>query len=531
MAQQTNGNGNLLRPRYFDRQQLTAPDLNQGVTYVRERLRRHNRFMHGWGVVCGAEVWQTDAAADPWQLSVGEGYVVTLRGDEVYIPPGAAINIESAVLGCLGTSEDCPDVHLARAMINPAGIDIRSEYNEEWVEIGLADTVNLVGYVVQHTLNIDTPGERLATYYRFTEDTVFEAGSVIRIHSGAAADHTNPRGDRINRYVADPGELGNWHLNNVRDRLRVLDPEGNVVDEQIFLPDSELPISAGTVYLAVCAHEVLCAPQVAMPEQCAPSGGQYEYSRICEGYELRVLCRLPASHTAELPSCDDLETFVCGEAMPPCPPAAAADDDCVVLATIWVRAEPVEIDYMRDRRILLSDSLLREYLRCQCGLVPTAPPTAAPTVPPTIPPTVPPTIGPTIRPTLVPTVFPTFIEPTLVPTVFPTFIATIVPTLIPTVIATFIPTFVPTFAPSVPPIGPIDFGELDIDRGRTLPVTEIPNIGPARAARLEDAGIDNVLSFASQPTAELAEILNISEVRAADMQMRARELMARGGNG
>jgi hypothetical protein len=128
-------------------------------------------------------------------------------------------------------------------------------------------------------------------------------------------------------------------------------------------------------------------------------------------------------------------------------------------------------------------------------------------------------------------VFPTFIEPTLVPTVFPTFIATIVPTLIPTVIATFIPTFVPTFAPSVPPIGPIDFGELDIDRGRTLPVTEIPNVGPARAARLEDAGIDNVLSFASQPTAELAEILNISEVRAADMQMRARELMARGGNG
>ncbi|MBI5960842.1 MAG: hypothetical protein HY866_19040 [Chloroflexi bacterium] len=524
MPQQTNGNGNLLRPRYFDRQQLTAPDLNQGLTYVRERLRRHNRFMHGWGVVCGAEVWQTDAAADPWQMSVGEGYVVTPRGDEVYIPSGAAINIESAVLGCLGTSEDCPDVHLARAMINPAGVDVRPQYNGEWVEVGLADTVNLAGYVVQHTLNIDTPRERLATYYRFTENTVFEAGSVIRIHSGAAAHHADPPLDRINRYVADPGEVGNWHFNNMRDRLRILDPAGNVIDEQIFLPDSELPISAGTVYLAVCAHDILCAPLVAMPEQCAPAGGQYEYSRICEGYDLRVLCRLPPSHTDDLPGCNDLEAFVCGDAMPPCPPTTA-DDDCVVLATIRVRAEPVEIDYLRDRRILLSESLLREYLRCQCGQIPTPAPTVAPTVPPTTPPTIGPTFGPTVGPTFGPTVFPTFIPTfigTLVPTVFPTFIQ-------PTVFPTFIqPTVLPTFIASVPPIGPIDFTDLDTDLGLTLPVTEIPNVGPARGALLESAGIDNVLSFASRPTAELAGILNISEVRAAEMQMRARELMVRG---
>ena len=50
MAQQANGAAGLLRPRFFDRQQLTAADLNLELAYLREKLQRHNRFLHGWPI-------------------------------------------------------------------------------------------------------------------------------------------------------------------------------------------------------------------------------------------------------------------------------------------------------------------------------------------------------------------------------------------------------------------------------------------------------------------------------------------------
>jgi hypothetical protein len=97
----------LLRPRYFDRQQLTAADLTAGQDYVRERMRRHNRFMHGWGVVCGAVVI---AGATPWTVTVGEGYALTPDGDEVYVPSGAdAFSIETKAKECLCIKAPCPD--------------------------------------------------------------------------------------------------------------------------------------------------------------------------------------------------------------------------------------------------------------------------------------------------------------------------------------------------------------------------------------------------------------------------------------
>lgn len=514
-----NGNGTLLRPRYFDRQQLVADDLNLGQQYFRARLRRHNRFLHGWGVVCGAVVQQADPGGNPWLMRVSEGYAVTPRGDEIYIPPRATIDIEASVLACLGTENECPDVHLARAMINPPGRDRRSDYNDEWVEVGLQDTRSLEGYVVEHTLNINTPSERLGVYYRFREPTVFAGGSLIRIHSGAADRHEDPPADRINRYVADPGELGNWRLNNSRERLRVLDPSGAVVDEQTFLPNSDLPIGAGTVYLVVCTREDLCQPQVAMPKACTPAGGSSDFARICESYQLRVICDLPVSHSQPTLTCDQLEAIVCDGGIPPCPPAASGmDANCVVLATIGINRTPISINNTLDRRTLLSESLLQAYLLCRC--TPPPPPTVAPTPEPTSTPA--PTSGPTIGPTAVPTfvtIAPTLIGPTFIE---PTFI-----------LGTEIP---PPVASHILVDGgglgiPVDLGGLNVEAGRLLPVDDIHNVGPVRRDRLVAEGINNVLDFATRPAAELAEIMDVSEVQVAEMQLQARELMARETHG
>ena len=43
----------LERVRYFSRQALTAEDMTADQEYFRAKLRRHNRYLHGWGVVCG----------------------------------------------------------------------------------------------------------------------------------------------------------------------------------------------------------------------------------------------------------------------------------------------------------------------------------------------------------------------------------------------------------------------------------------------------------------------------------------------
>ncbi len=70
------------RPRYFPRQLITPDDMNLAQDYVRNRMRRHNRLLHGWGVVCGAIV---QPGKDPWTVVIAPGFVLGPYGDEISI--------------------------------------------------------------------------------------------------------------------------------------------------------------------------------------------------------------------------------------------------------------------------------------------------------------------------------------------------------------------------------------------------------------------------------------------------------------
>ena len=48
------GRAASLAQRYFARQLLTADDLTADQQHVLARFRRHNRLLHGWGVVFSA---------------------------------------------------------------------------------------------------------------------------------------------------------------------------------------------------------------------------------------------------------------------------------------------------------------------------------------------------------------------------------------------------------------------------------------------------------------------------------------------
>jgi hypothetical protein len=90
----TMNSSGLERTRYFSRQLITAADLTLDQDYFRERLRRHNRMLHGWGIVCGLEVTlPADAAAEPWQVIIQPGYALSPQGDEICVSQPVTIDL------------------------------------------------------------------------------------------------------------------------------------------------------------------------------------------------------------------------------------------------------------------------------------------------------------------------------------------------------------------------------------------------------------------------------------------------------
>jgi hypothetical protein len=111
--------GALERTRFFPRQLVGPDDLTQDQTYFREKLRRHNRMLHGWGVVCGACVRR---GADPCEVVIEPGYILGPWGDEIVIDREVTVNLcrqgAGERLGCCGEAPDpwcadpradCPD--------------------------------------------------------------------------------------------------------------------------------------------------------------------------------------------------------------------------------------------------------------------------------------------------------------------------------------------------------------------------------------------------------------------------------------
>lgn len=101
-----------VRPSYFDRQRLKAADLSMEQEYQNQRFRRQNRFLHGWGVVCGAEVgavWEGEVPTS--QIRLTEGYGLTPGGDELYFPPSLdAIDLKEQIKERCPQTGDCSNL-------------------------------------------------------------------------------------------------------------------------------------------------------------------------------------------------------------------------------------------------------------------------------------------------------------------------------------------------------------------------------------------------------------------------------------
>jgi len=71
----------LKRPRFFAGQLLSATDLEAEQEYFLQKQRRHNRGLHGYGVVSGLDVSSKNDV-----LIVSEGMALDAFGNEVVVP-------------------------------------------------------------------------------------------------------------------------------------------------------------------------------------------------------------------------------------------------------------------------------------------------------------------------------------------------------------------------------------------------------------------------------------------------------------
>ncbi len=86
------------RPRFFAGQLLTDEDLNRLDRYVVGKNKLHNRYLHGWGVVCGLEV--TCDACSPSLVRVRSGYALAPCGEDIVLCRDEQVNVCELVNRC-----------------------------------------------------------------------------------------------------------------------------------------------------------------------------------------------------------------------------------------------------------------------------------------------------------------------------------------------------------------------------------------------------------------------------------------------
>lgn len=88
----------------------------------------HNRLLHGWGVVCGADICYVSKKngnqaqeVEPWVVMVTPGYVLGPYGDEIYIDCKRKLDLRTrGVVGVTGeTCVDEPDVWCSEVLDTP----------------------------------------------------------------------------------------------------------------------------------------------------------------------------------------------------------------------------------------------------------------------------------------------------------------------------------------------------------------------------------------------------------------------------
>ncbi len=114
----------LCRPRFFAGQLLSEDDLNLLDQYIIKKNRLHNRYLHGWGVVCGMEVVCSFCDG---QVLVHEGFALSPCGDDIVLCKDEHVDVCKLIKRCLDEIPK-PDCH-----VPSYGNDDCGEMEDKWV--------------------------------------------------------------------------------------------------------------------------------------------------------------------------------------------------------------------------------------------------------------------------------------------------------------------------------------------------------------------------------------------------------------
>ena len=95
----------LVRPRFFAGQILTETDLMELERYAIATHRMHNRYLHGWGVVCGLDVACEDCRDG---IVVRPGYALDPCGRDLVVPGPQHVDAAKLVRECLDAERAKP---------------------------------------------------------------------------------------------------------------------------------------------------------------------------------------------------------------------------------------------------------------------------------------------------------------------------------------------------------------------------------------------------------------------------------------
>lgn len=88
----------ITRVRYFAGQLLSASDFETEQSYVIERFRRLNRWLHGWGIVGGLDV-----SVGNGEIVVTPGLAMDCVGNEIEVDPPTRLPVSGAGRICYVT--------------------------------------------------------------------------------------------------------------------------------------------------------------------------------------------------------------------------------------------------------------------------------------------------------------------------------------------------------------------------------------------------------------------------------------------
>src|SRR5215472_15265990 len=106
----------LDRTRYFSGQLLTEADLNNEQSYWLAKSRLHNRYLVGWGVVCGMQV--VCGQCDGW-VTVRSGYAIDPCGNDVIVCEDQNFNVAKAIRDCCSPAST-PSANCQPLRYNPS---------------------------------------------------------------------------------------------------------------------------------------------------------------------------------------------------------------------------------------------------------------------------------------------------------------------------------------------------------------------------------------------------------------------------